>query len=135
MSNVPAALFALLACQLAGEVARNLLGLPVPGPVLGMMLLTAVLAVRRRRRGPGAPSEASALDRVSGALLKHMGLLFVPAGVGVVAEAAVIRQQWLPLLAGVVGSTVLSLAVTGFVMHRLSAGRPPEAVRAGKAAQ
>ena len=46
-----------------------------------------------------------------------MGLLFVPAGVGIVAEAGLVRKEWLPIAAGLIGSTVLSLAVTGLVMH------------------
>jgi putative effector of murein hydrolase LrgA (UPF0299 family) len=46
-----------------------------------------------------------------------MGLLFVPAGVGIIAEAGLLREQWLPIVAGLIGSTILSLAVTGLVMH------------------
>ena len=39
------ALAALLACQLAGEITTRALGLPLPGPVLGMLLLIALLLV------------------------------------------------------------------------------------------
>jgi len=49
-----------------------------------------------------------------------MGLLFVPAGVGIIAEAGLLRQQWLPIVAALLGSTVLSIAVTGLVMHWLT---------------
>jgi putative effector of murein hydrolase LrgA (UPF0299 family) len=115
------ALFALLGCQLAGEVLRNLLHLPIPGPVIGMILLTAGLAVRDRNTGPDEARRApSALDRLSGVLLRHMGLLFVPAGVGLVAATGLLEKDWLPIAGGVVGSTALSLAVTGFVMHRFA---------------
>jgi LrgA family len=50
-------------------------------------------------------------------LISHVGLLFVPAGVGVIAEAGLLREEWLPIVAGLIGSTILSLAVTGLVMH------------------
>lgn len=46
-----------------------------------------------------------------------MGLLFVPAGVGIIAEFGLVRKEWLPIAAALVGSTVLSIAATGLVMH------------------
>ena len=49
-----------------------------------------------------------------------MGLLFVPAGVGIIAELGVLRREWLAILAGLLVSTVLGLAVTGLVMHHVS---------------
>jgi holin-like protein len=114
---MPAALFILIGCQLIGEVLRAAFHLPIPGPVIGMFLLTAALAVRDR----GKPAdEASPLRRTSDTLITHMGLLFVPAGVGVIAEAALLRSQWMPIVAGLIGSTVLGLMATGFVMHRIS---------------
>ena len=50
-------------------------------------------------------------------LIANMGLLFVPAGVGIIAEAGVIRKEWLPIIVAVAGSTILSLIVTALVMH------------------
>lgn len=129
---MPAALFTLLACQVLGEVLRDLFRLPVPGPVLGMVLLAAWLALRDRRTAETA-AQPTPLDRLSGALLKDMGLLFVPAGVGVVAQWDLMRQHWLPILGAVIGSTVLGLAVTGWLMHRL--GGPETEVAVEDAAQ
>ena len=103
----------LMGCQLAGEVLRDALSLPVPGPVIGMFLLAAILVARRKRAEP----IPRALAASSEALISCMGLLFVPAGVGLIAEVLVLRQEWLPILAAVVGSTLLSLAATGAVMH------------------
>jgi putative effector of murein hydrolase LrgA (UPF0299 family) len=112
------AFFTLLGCELLGELVRDALHLPIPGPVIGMFLLAAGLALRGR--APTEASAPSALDRVAGALLEYMGLLFVPAGVGIIAQAGLLRAEWLPILGGLVGSTVLSLGITGFVMHRLA---------------
>jgi putative effector of murein hydrolase LrgA (UPF0299 family) len=110
--TMPNAFLTLLACQLIGEGARSAFNLPVPGPVIGMFLLAAALS---GGRGPVPP----ALDQTAEALIKHMGLLFVPAGVGLVAQVSVLRQEWLPILAALAGSTLLSTAVTGFVMNRI----------------
>ncbi len=103
----------LMGCQLVGEVLRDALDLPVPGPVIGMFLLAVILIARHKQAEP----VPRALATTSEALISCMGLLFVPAGVGLIAQVLVLRQEWLPILAGVVGSTLLSLAATGAVMH------------------
>ncbi len=121
------AILTLMGCQLIGEALRDAFDLPVPGPVIGMFLLAAILVIRGRRSNPVPPALAATADT----LISHMGLLFVPAGVGIIAEAGLLRQQWLPIVAALVGSTMLSLAVTGSVLHavlRLSERRQALAV-------
>ena len=110
-------LLVLIGCQLVGEAVRNAVHAPIPGPVIGMFLLAAVLAIADRGGGPAGGSARASLERTSETLISHMGLLFVPAGVGVIAEAGLLRQEWLPILAALLGSTILGLAVTGLVMH------------------
>jgi holin-like protein len=114
------AILTLLGFELIGELVRSALHLPIPGPVVGMILLAVVLAVQARKKPPSELPEVTPLDTTAGVLLRHMGLLFIPAGVGIVAEADLLREEWLPIVGGLLGSTILSLAVTGFVMHRLS---------------
>ena len=112
--------FILIACQLLGEGLRTLLHLPVPGPVVGLFILAAAL-VLRRRSAPRARGEADvSLERTSNLLITHMGLLFVPAGVGVVTEATLIRGAWLPLTLALLGSTLATLLVTGSVMQLIT---------------
>lgn len=121
----------LLVCQLLGEVASRGLGLPVPGPVLGLVLLVAGLAVWGRRRSD-AEVAASPVARVGDGLLASLGLLFVPAGVGVIQYGGLMRAQALPLALSLVGSTALTLVVTALVfvgvsrrMGRGAAGEVP----------
>ena len=102
---------ALLLCQLAGEVAARALHLPVPGPVLGMGLLLAVLLLR------GSVPEA--LARPAEGLLSHLGLLFVPAGVGVVLHLDALAEDAWPVALAVLGGTLLVLGTTGLVAQRL----------------
>ena len=104
----------LLLCWLGGEAIARITGLPVPGPVLGLLLLLGWLTVRGRR-GRGAPAAAPVAD----GLLRVLPLLFVPAGVGVVAFLPLLREQWLPALVGLVVPLVASLAVTGLVTAAL----------------
>jgi holin-like protein len=116
------AVLCLIGCQLIGEIVREVFHLPIPGPVIGMFLLAAVLAHRSGKAGGSIPAS---LDRAAEVLISHMGLLFVPAGVGIIAESGLLRQQWLPILAALLGSTVLSIAVTGLVMYWLTRSSEP----------
>lgn len=105
----------LLACQLAGEVLARLAGLPIPGPVVGMLLLFVGLLIRG-----GVPE---GLERVGNTLLSHLSLLFIPAGVGVMVHLKLLAGEWLPIAVTVVASTALTIAVTGWVMQRLARRR------------
>jgi putative effector of murein hydrolase LrgA (UPF0299 family) len=105
---VIAGLLVLLGCQLAGEFVVRLLDLPVPGPVAGMVLLLVLLQVRR-------PARDSGVVTVAEGLLKHLQLLFVPAGVGVVQYLSVIGASAVPLLVGLLVSWFAALATTAGV--------------------
>jgi holin-like protein len=101
----------LLSYQLIGEVMVLVLDLPVPGPVMGMLLLFLTLLLRKRT--------GQALDSAAGSLLSHLSLLFVPAGVGAMLHFQRIGSEWLPITAGLLISTLLTLAVTALVMKGL----------------
>lgn len=101
----------LLLFQCLGEAIVYLLHLPVPGPVAGMLLLfVALLAV---------PALQKKIEEDANLLLRHLSLLFVPAGVGIVAASGS-GAHWLALAAGLVGSTLLALAVTALVLRAAS---------------
>ena len=102
----------ILCCQLAGELIVAATGLPVPGPVAGMLLLFVGLLIKG-----GIPGE---LAQAADALLGNLSLLFVPAGVGVMLHAKLFRNDWLPISVALVISTLLTIAVTAIVMSRLS---------------
>ena len=104
------AFLTLIIAQLAGVGLQTVCRLPLPGPVIGLFLLAVPLALR--------PAwQKSGLDRVAGGLLRHMGLLFVPAGVGMIDHLDILRAETVPLLLGLIGSTLLSLVVTALVME------------------
>ena len=131
---MPAALLLLVGCQLLGELIRGALQLPIPGPVIGMFLLAGILGSRSKvTKDAKTPAP---LKSVAETLIGNMGLLFVPAGVGIIAQFGLLRSEWLPIAAGLVVSTVLGVIATGFVMHRVSvASRPKVPVPPGDASQ
>lgn len=98
----------LLVFQLVGEVTVRLLDWPVPGPVLGMLLLFLLLLVLRR--------VPDALDTSSSGLLSHLSLLFVPAGVGIMVHADRLLAEWLPIVAVLLVTTLLTMLVTAGIM-------------------
>jgi holin-like protein len=99
----------LLLCQLAGELVARLLRIPVPGPVLGMLFLFALLSLRPRMN--------AVVEDSAEALLRHLSLLFVPAGVGLMRHGARLRSEWLAISVAVVASTALTLAVSAIVFE------------------
>jgi holin-like protein len=101
----------LLVYQCVGEILARWTGLPVPGPVIGMVLLFATLLAKNV-----APES---LQTTASGLLSHLSLLFVPAGVGVMSHFQRVASEWLPIAVALVVSTVLTLAVTALVMRRL----------------
>ena len=104
----------LLLFQCLGEALVFVLGLPVPGPVAGMILLFAALLLW--------PALQARIEAAASELLRHLSLLFVPAGVGIVAAAGSGSGHWLAIVASLVVSTLLTLAVTALVLK----GMKPE---------
>ena len=108
---IPAILL-LIAIDLLGNWIQQRLGLPIPGALIGLILLTIVLCLR--------PQFATRQLR-SGArlLLLGMSMFFVPAGTGVITELHEIRLQWIPIVAALCLSTFASLLVTVWAMQGL----------------
>ncbi len=103
-------LAALFLCQPAGGLLARAFALPVPGRVLGMGLLL----LARRRAGP-----PDGLARSADGLRANLGLLFVPAGVGVVMHLDVLAAEGWPIAMAVQGGTLPVLGTTGLVAQRL----------------
>lgn len=108
-----ASLSLILLCQLAGEVIVRGLGLPMPGPVLGLMFLLLLLLGRDRfavlARGP---LREDGVESASRGLLAHLSLLFVPAGVGVVQKLDLLAEHGIAIVLILAVSVVITLLVT-----------------------
>lgn len=98
----------LLLMQSAGEALSHFLRLPVPGPVVGMLLL--VLALQW-------PAVQRAVAPAAGFLLTHLSVLFVPVGVGVMTHLDLLGAYGPRLAVVVVVSTWIGMAVTALVLR------------------
>jgi holin-like protein len=108
-----AGLTTLLLFQCAGEVLVRALRLPFPGPVLGMLLLLIALLVR----GRGLPA---GLHEAGHGILRHLSLLFLPAGVGVMLYYRSLTASPASMLVVLVVSTVATIAATALTIQWLS---------------
>ena len=98
--------FVLVLVSIAlGDVLTSALSIPIPGSVLG--LLGAAFAFAHR--GEPTPAMGSMFD----AIIPHAPLLFVPAGVGLVANLDLIAASWLPIVAAITIGTAGALLATG----------------------
>jgi putative effector of murein hydrolase LrgA (UPF0299 family) len=108
-----ASLGLILMCQLAGEALVHAIALPMPGPVVGLVLLLVLLLLRDRlpalARGPLAPGQ---LEPAAQGLLAHLSLLFVPAGVGIVQHLGLLREHGVAIVLVLAGSVVVTLLAT-----------------------
>ena len=108
-----ASLSLILLCQLAGEIAVRGFALPMPGPVVGLVLLLVLLLARDRfallARGPLAQG---GVEGTAKNMLAHLSLLFVPAGVGVVQKLDLIAEHGLAIALVLAISVIITLLVT-----------------------
>ena len=98
----------LLVFQSVGELLSRGLSLPLPGPVLGMMLLLGGLRFALVREP---------VAECANFLLAHLSLLFVPVGVGVMTHLALLGQYGGRMLLVIALSTWIGLAVTALVLY------------------
>lgn len=101
----------LLICQLAGEVIVRSVGAPVPGPVLGMVLMLVILGF--------VPPIAPLVEHTASTLLSHLSLLFIPAGVGIIRHWQQLGDQWLAISIALLVSAIVTLLVTAAVFQLL----------------
>jgi holin-like protein len=119
------ALATLLVFQCLGEGVSYLFKLPVPGPVIGMLLLFGFLMLR--------PQVADAIEPTALELLRHLSLLFIPAGVGIMVSAGKVRGDALAVVASLIVSTTLAIAVTALVTRALLRRQRNEPAAQGRA--
>jgi len=109
----------LLVFQFCGEFVSRLLGLPIPGNVMGMGLLLIALSVKI--------VDVKWFEEAAELLLSNMALFFVPAGVGVMVYADLIAAEWLPITVATVVSTFVVMAVTGLLAEKLESREQADA--------
>lgn len=117
-------IFVLITCQLAGEIIANAMTLPIPGAVIGIVLLTILLAGADffPKRGRHASTR---VEKAGNGLLACLGLFFIPAGVGIIDHLDLVLEHGLPLALVLIVSILATLVVvvwTFLLVRRLTGG-------------
>jgi len=107
----------LLGFNLLGMVLHAI-GVPLPGNVLGLLLFTLCLFL--------GVVKLRWVEETAHLLLRHMLLFFAPVIVGVIVYRDQIARQWPAMTAGVVGSLLVVLLVTGWTTTWLLSGKRAE---------
>ena len=97
----------LFGCLALGELIITLTHIPLLSSIIGMLLLTLFLKLKI--------IHLEWVRSISDFLVTNIGFFFVPPGVAIMLYFDIIKAQFLPIVTASVVSTVLVLAITGWV--------------------
>lgn len=105
---------ALIICgiYLLGELVSSILNLPIPGNILGMIILFVLLYTKVIR--------VDNISNITNFLLNHLAFFFIPAGVGLMTSLGIIKSTWWQLLVVCLLTTTIIIGVTGMVVQSIS---------------
>jgi putative effector of murein hydrolase LrgA (UPF0299 family) len=103
------AITALFAFQLLGEAIVLLSGLPLPGALVGTLLLLTALLLHGRL--------PDAMEKAAGVLLQNMMLLFIPVIAGVMLEFDRLSREWQPFVIACIAGAAITFLATAFTFR------------------
>ncbi|WP_053955238.1 CidA/LrgA family protein [Inediibacterium massiliense] len=93
-----------------GERIHTTLSLPIPGSILGMLILFMLLVFNIVK--------LEWVENCSDFLLKHLAFFFIPSGVGLIAALELLKKNWLPLSVIIFVSTIIVMGITGKIVEK-----------------
>ncbi|SFB05285.1 CidA/LrgA family protein [Clostridium frigidicarnis] len=95
----------ILSIFFVGELLSKGFHLPVPGNIIGMLLLLLLLCFEFVK--------LEHIESISTFLLDHLAFFFIPAGVGLITSLDVLRYTWYKILIVCFLSTIIVMVCTG----------------------
>ena len=111
-------IFIILLFQLIGEFIQKFFEFSIPGPVIGLIFLLSVLLIIKKINKKHEAFDTNLVISAEN-LLSYLPLLFIPVGVGVVMHLSLLEENLVSVLLVIVFGTLLTLALTGYVMEKL----------------
>ena len=111
-------IFIILLFQLMGEFIQKFFEFSIPGPVIGLIFLLSVLLIIKKINKKHEAFDTNLVISAEN-LLSYLPLLFIPVGVGVVMHLSLLEENLISVLLVIVFGTLLTLALTGYVMEKL----------------
>ncbi|PCI27068.1 MAG: CidA/LrgA family protein [SAR324 cluster bacterium] len=104
-------LLIIFCCLFSGDLISFLLKIPIPGNVIGMVLLVLALQFKWVKLEDVKPA--------ADILVKNLAFLFVPPGVGMILYFDLIAEELIPISVSLLVSSLIMLAVVGLVQQKL----------------
>ena len=102
----------ILGIYLLGELLSGALHLPIPGNILGMVILFILLCTKIIK--------VENIASVTMFLLDHLAFFFIPAGVGLMTSIGIIKSTWWQILIVCISTTIIMIGVTGIIVQTIS---------------
>ena len=119
-------IFIMFMFQLVGEATQKYFALPVPGPVIGLVLMLVCLLWTKRTNLPLIADQRDRLVTTSQQLLGYLSLLFVPIGVGVIMHLQLLEAQLARIIAVITIGTIFTMVFTAFIFLKTGGGAKDE---------
>ncbi|MCQ2969831.1 MAG: CidA/LrgA family protein, partial [Clostridium sp.] len=97
---------------LLGVLLVDVTVLPIPGNVLGMLILFLLLYFK--------VIKLEQISTISNFFLEHLAFFFIPAGVGLISSFDIIKDIWIQLLIVCFITTIITMACTGRIVQRIA---------------
>jgi len=101
----------ILSILFIGNFINKIFGLPIPGNVIGMIILLLCLLM--------GVIKLEMIDMISKFLLDNLAFFFIPAGIGLINSLDIIKDNWIAILSITSISTIIVIAVTGLTVQFL----------------
>jgi len=111
-------LMIILIPYIIGVVLQLTFNLPIPGSVIGLIILFLGLQI--------GILKVEMIEELCEFLLSNMSFFFIPAGVGLMTAFGVLKGKWIPFIIIVVFSTCIVWIVTALVVKFLRKGHQYE---------
>lgn len=113
-------IFIIFLYQLIGESVQKYFELTIPGPVIGLIFLLVSLILLRQTKSAYIKKTKKEISHTSNYITSYLSLLFVPIGVGVVMHLTYLEQNYIPVLAVIFISTILTIGFTAVLMEKIN---------------
>ena len=97
---------------LIGDLISKLLKLPIPGNILGMIILLVLLCTK--------VIKLEQIETISTFILDHLAFFFIPAGVGLMSSIGIIKDTWIKLIIVCIVTTIIVIGSTGTIVQFVS---------------
>lgn len=102
----------ILGIYLLGQFISEVLSLPIPGNILGMIILLVLLCTKVLK--------LEQIETIATFLLDHLAFFFIPAGVGLMTSVGIIKDSWLKLIVICIATTIIIIASTGLIVQYIT---------------